>query len=70
MSASEKMPHKIPDELNRSPAPADPDGDSRSREQLLEQIEYLQMEVAYLKKLRALIQSQQKQQAPRKKRKS
>jgi transposase len=70
MSASEKMPHKLPDESTRPPAPAVPDADNRSREQLLEQIEDLQMEVAYLKKLRALIQSQRQQQAPRKKRKS
>jgi transposase len=72
MSASEKMPHKSPDKSNDPPAPtaAAPDADNRSREQLLERIEDLQMEVAYLKKLRALIQSQREQQAPRKKRKS
>jgi transposase len=70
MSASEKMPHKFPDESTRPRAPEVPDADNRSREQLLEQIEDLQMEVAYLKKLRALIQSQRQQQAARKKRKS
>jgi transposase len=72
MSVSEKMPHKLPEKPNCPPASAaaPPDADNRSREQLLEQIEDLQMEVAYLKKLRALIQSQRVQQAARKKRKS
>jgi transposase len=40
--------------------------DTRSREQLLEEVEYLRAEVAYLKKLRALLQA--KEQAARKKR--
>jgi transposase len=62
LSASEKMPTKLPDPSITPPvsptAPAD--ADNRSREQLLDKIQYLEMEVAYLKKLRALIQSQQK----------
>lgn len=70
MSASEKMPRKVPDTTTPPPAPATPGTDNCSREQLLERIEDLQMEVAYLKKLRALIQSQQVQQAQRNKRKS
>lgn len=70
MPASAKMPRKDPDSESLPPAPQSPGTDNRSRDQLLAQIEDLQMEVAYLKKLRALIQSQQAQQAPRKKRKS
>lgn len=45
-----------------------PDDDQRSREELLAELNDLRMEVAYLKKLRALVQAQQKA-APRKKRK-
>lgn len=41
--------------------------DKRSREDLLDELNYLRMENAYLKKLRALVQAQQK--APLKKRK-
>jgi transposase len=70
MPASAKMPRKVPDKSIDPPTPPVPDADSRSREQLLGRIEDLEMEVAYLKKLRALIQSQQAQQVPRKKRKS
>jgi transposase len=70
MPTSAKMPHKVPDNPISPREPAAPEDDNRSREQLLEQIEDLQMEVAYLKKLRALIQSQQAQKAQRKKRKS
>lgn len=69
MSASVKMARRVSN--TSTPALAPPDADAiPSREQLLERIEDLEMEVAYLKKLRALIQSQQGQQAPRKKRKS
>lgn len=42
--------------------------DKRSREQLLEELEYLRAENAYLKKVRALVQAQ-KNSAPSKKRK-
>lgn len=70
MSASAKMSRKVPDKPNVQPAPPEPEADDRSREQLLEKIQDLEMEVAYLKKLRALIQSQKAQQVPRKKRKS
>ena len=40
--------------------------DTRSREELVKEVEYLRAEVAYLKKLRALRQS--KEQAAQKKR--
>lgn len=49
--------------------PPSPDGDTRTRQALLEELNYLRMENAYLKKLEALAQAQQ-QAAQRKKRKS
>ena len=72
MSASEKMSHKSPDPTDPSPAPSgeDPAPDNRTREQLLARIDDLEMEIAYRKKLSALVQSQQAQPALRKKRKS
>lgn len=72
MSASEKMSRKSPDPTDPPPAApcVDSAPDNRTREQLLDKIDDLEMEVAYLKKLRALIQSQQAQPAARKKRKS
>jgi transposase len=52
-----------------SPQPAKEDvQDTRTRQDLLKEIEYLRAEVAYLKKLDALLQAK-KQTAPRKKRK-
>jgi transposase len=45
-----------------------PEDDKRSREELLAEVGQLRMEVAYLKKLRALVQAQQKA-TPAKKRK-
>lgn len=45
-----------------------PDDDKRSREELLAELNQLRMELAYVKKLQALVQARQ-QQAPRKKRK-
>jgi transposase len=69
ISAPVKMARKVSDKSVTTPASTESGGDGPSREQLLERIEDLEMEVAYLKKLRALIQSQQVQQAPRKKRK-
>lgn len=76
LPASEKMPENSSDQSNLpstplTPIPADavPAPDERTREQLLDQILNLQVEVAYLKKLRALIQSQKAQQVPPKKRK-
>jgi len=50
-------PKKMPDTGNK-PAPT-PDEDKRSREELLADLKYLQMENAYLKKLRALVQAEQ-----------
>jgi transposase len=71
MPKSAKMSRKVSNNSHEPPVPVPADAvDGRSREQLVERIEDLEMEVAYLKKLRALIQSQQGQQAPRKKRKS
>jgi transposase len=47
--------------------PAVPAGeDKRSREELLAENEHLRMEVAYLKKLEALVQARQKSAAPKK----
>ena len=47
--------------------PAVPVGeDKRSREELLAENEHLRMEVAYLKKLDALVQARQKSAAPKK----
>jgi transposase len=48
---------------------ATPDDDTRTRQELLEELNYLRMENAYLKKLEALAQAQ-RQAAQRKKRKS
>jgi transposase len=45
-----------------------PDDDKRSREELLAEVNQLRMELAYLKKLDALVQARKKQ-APQKKRK-
>lgn len=45
-----------------------PDDDNRSREELLAEVNQLRMELAYLKKLDALVQARKKQ-APQKKRK-
>lgn len=45
-----------------------PENDKRTREELLAEVSQLRMEVAYLKKLRALVQAQQKA-TPAKKRK-
>jgi len=45
-----------------------PDDDNRSREELLAEVNQLRMELAYLKKLEALVQARPKQ-APKKKRK-
>jgi transposase len=50
-----------------SPQPEQkPDDDKRTREELLAELDHLRMENAYLKKLRALIQAQQKVAAPKK----
>lgn len=72
MSASEKMPHKFPDSTASPPALpcVEPAPDNRTREQLLARIDDLEMEIAYRKKLSALVQSQQAQPVQRKKRKS
>ncbi|MNF15495.1 hypothetical protein D3C80_2181340 [compost metagenome] len=59
------MPNSSPPE----PIPPESEPDQRTREQLLKENEYLRAEVAYLKKLDALIRAEQRQ-APRAKRKS
>lgn len=51
------------------PPTPEPAQDGRSREDLLKENEYLRAEVAYLKKLDALLRAKE-QAAPRKKRKS
>lgn len=43
------------------PAPPESEPDTRTREQLLKEVEYLRAEVAYLKKLNALIRAEQRQ---------
>lgn len=62
-------PKTMPD--SQSPKPPLPvDDDTRTREELLAEVSHLRMENAYLKKLDALVQTQQKQRAiARKKRK-
>ena len=51
-----------------SPKPVDPlPDDTRSREDLVEEVQYLRAEVAYLKKLQALLQAKE-QAAPKKRR--
>jgi transposase len=45
---------------------APPDDDKRDHEELLAELNQLRMEVAYLKKLRALVQAQQKATPPKK----
>jgi transposase len=59
-------PKKMPD-MPVTPPPMASD-ESRTREQLLEEINYLRMENTYLKKLEALVQADKKA-AQRKKRK-
>jgi len=58
-------PKKMPTSELPKPLPASSD-ETRSREELLEQVKYLRAEVAYLKKLRAL--RQEKELAAQKKR--
>jgi len=62
-------PKKMPD--SQPPQPQLPaDDETRTREELLSEVNHLRMENAYLKKLRALVQSQKQQRATlRKKRK-
>jgi transposase len=62
-------PKKMPN--SQPPKPSSPvDDETRTREELLAEVSHLRMEVAYLKKLRALVQSQQAQRtSARKKRK-
>lgn len=58
-------PKKMPDP--ETPKPVDPlPDDARSREDLMKEVQYLRAEVAYLKKLRALLQA--KEQAAQTKR--
>lgn len=59
-------PKKMPAPTTNPEQPRD--DEKRSRDELLAEVQHLRMEVAYLKKLRALVQAQQKQ-VPRKKRK-
>jgi transposase len=62
-----KMPHR----KTSSPPPAEerPHEDTRSRDELLEELNYLRMENAYLKKLKALVQAEQQAAAQKAKRK-
>jgi transposase len=61
-------PKKMP--VSKPPAPKTPiDDEVRSREDLLTEVNYLRMENAYLKKLKALVQQQAQPATARKKRK-
>jgi transposase len=51
-------PRKMPDSPPPKPQPSGPD-ETRTREELLAEVNHLRMENAYLKKLRALVQAQQ-----------
>ena len=64
-----QRPKKMP--TSQPPAPqAPPNEEAKTHEELLEEVKFLRMENAYLKKLRALVQEQQQQRATaRKKRK-
>jgi transposase len=69
MPRSRGRPTKMPAAQDPDPS-IPPDDAERTREQLVAEVNQLRMEVAYLKKLRALVQSQQPQRAAaRKKRK-
>lgn len=61
-------PRNMHESLPPQSASEEPTPDERPREELLKEIEYLRAEVAYLKKLDALLQSK-KAAAPKKKRK-
>lgn len=66
---SRGKPSKMPLPQDIKP-PLSPDGAQPTRDELVVEVNHLRMEVAYLKKLQALVQSQQQQQATaRKKRK-
>ncbi len=65
---SRARPQKMP-KPPQAISPSRPDDDARTREELLEELQHLRMENAYLKKLEALAQAQQ-HAAQRKKRKS
>jgi transposase len=65
-SRSRGRPKSMATSVPKSASP--PDDDQRSREELLAEVNQLRMEVAYLKKLEALVQARPKQ-APKKKRK-
>jgi transposase len=66
---SRGKPNKMPTPEETKPQ-LPPDGAERTRDELVAEVNHLRMEVAYLKKLQALVQSQQQQRATaRKKRK-
>ena len=66
---SRGKPNKMPTPQDSKP-PLSPDGAERTRDELVAEVNDLRMEVAYLKKLQALVHSQQPQRATaRKKRK-
>lgn len=55
------MPNKIsPPEADKPALP--PEREERTRDELVAEVAHLRMEVAYLKKLQALVQLQQRQQ--------
>lgn len=65
LERARKRPSTVTQAPTSKPAPA-PDQDQRSREELLEELEYLRAENAYLKKLDALVQAKQKSAAQKK----
>ena len=59
---SRGKPNKMPPPQDTKPQ-LPPDGAERTRDELVAEVNHLRMEVAYLKKLQALVQSQQQQRA-------
>ena len=57
---SRGKPNKMPTAEDTKPQ-LPPDGAERTRDELVAEVNHLRMEVAYLKKLQALVQSQQQQ---------
>jgi transposase len=64
LPAARGRPKQMPVPVKKPVTPAD--DPHRSREELLTELNYLRMENAYLKKLRALVLAQQKATAPKK----
>jgi transposase len=68
LDALKSRPRGRPKKMAAPTTKPEPSGDDekRSREELLAEVQHLRMENAYLKKLRALVQAQQKATPPKK----